>query len=56
MSDDKKEITQIRMGSALKNRVRRYQEKVTRQTQGVKISFGEAVRVLVERGLDCEKL
>jgi hypothetical protein len=50
----KKEITQIRMDPDLKKRVQVYREKLSKRTRGVEISFSEAARALIERGLERE--
>ena len=42
--------TQIRMSLDLKDRIRRYQAKLQKDT-GVEITFTTAVRALIEKGL-----
>ena len=42
---------QIRMDDALKDRIRKYQQKVERDT-GLEVSFSSAVRSLIEKGLE----
>jgi hypothetical protein len=49
--DDRQKQTQVRMSDALKARIRKYQQKIHKDT-GFTISFSTAVRTLIERGLD----
>ncbi len=54
MSDDRKKITQIRMDEDLKKRVRKYRDVLQKRANGIEISFSEAARSLIERGLERE--
>jgi hypothetical protein len=51
---DKKEITQVRMDPALKKRIRKYRDVLQKKANGIEISFSEATRSLIERGLERE--
>ena len=42
---------QIRMDDGLKDRIRKYQQRVERDT-GLEVSFSSAVRSLIEKGLE----
>ena len=46
-----KQQAQIRMDDDLKDRIRKYQRRFEKET-GLEIGFSEAVRLLVEKGID----
>jgi hypothetical protein len=52
-SSSKKQQNQIRMDDELKDRIRKYQQKVMKST-GLEVSFSSAVRSLIEKGLDTQ--
>ena len=45
----------IRMGDALKERIHRYQQKL-KDEMGLKVSFSEATRSLLDKALDTAKV
>jgi len=51
--DDNQKQTQIRMSDALKGRIRKYQA-VMRKKTGLRVSFSNAARSLLEKSLDRE--
>ena len=50
-----REQQQIRMKEVLKDRIRRYQEKI-HDDSGLEVNFSSAVRSLIEKALDAEKI
>jgi hypothetical protein len=46
-----KSQNQIRMDDALRQRIRKYQQKLEKAT-GLEVSFSSTVRLLIEKGLE----